>query len=118
MTRVKDFELVNPEKVARALKIVTREDGTYDENELIAQYDKYGGLIRKATDKVKMGSFYDFKNKKAKAKPEVVFTYRVNGKIVDVPEGVELPGIVKAVKVLEEAQAEEIVVGKKSKKKK
>lgn len=115
---VKGYDLSNPEKLERALHgtIVTggnkvggvaREDGTFDDDALLAEYDKLGGLITKGTDKVKTGSFYDFANKKPFANPKVIFTYRVNDKVVEVEEGVELPGVVKAAKVLAEEEAKE-----------
>ncbi len=117
---VKNFELVNGDKVRRALEGnpnrdgeivggILAEDGTYDEGELLAAYDKLGGLIRKNGDKVKMGSFYDFKAKKMRAVPQIVLLYRVNGKVIEVPEGAEEPGIVKASKILKEQENEERV---------
>lgn len=120
------YTLVNEEKLDRALngtlladgsKIggVVREDGTYDEVELITEYDKLGGLILRGNDKVKTGSFYDFKNKKARKEPEVMFIFNINGKFVEVPDGKELPGEVRAAKILSEEVAEE-KVDKKSKK--
>jgi hypothetical protein len=116
---IKGFELVNEEKVERAIngtvnslneKIggIIAEDGTYDENELLAEYDKLGGLITKEGDRVKTGSFYDFRNKKMLSKPNIVFIYNVNGKIVEVEDGKELPGIVKAARELERIENEEV----------
>ncbi len=63
------FELVSEEKYARA-KEVAGED---NEKELLAQYDKLGGLITKDGEKVATGSFYDFKAKKARFEPLVSF---------------------------------------------
>jgi hypothetical protein len=73
----------------------------------------------KGTDQVKMGSFYDFSNKRPLKEPKVVFTYKINGKVVEVPDGAELPGIVKAARVLanEEAADEEKVEEEKAEKK-
>mgnify|MGYP001565878388 CR=1 FL=1 len=116
--RVGGFELANQEKVTRALEgVVTgsgnhvggiaREDGSYDDDALLAEYDRLGGLIRKGTDKVKTGSFYDFKAKKPRTKPQVSFIFRVNGKEVEVPDGAELPGIVKAARILAADEAED-----------
>lgn len=113
--KVGDFELVNAEKVERALtgsvsgngtKVggVVKEDGSYDDAALLAEYDKLGGLIKKGGDRVVMGSFYDFKNKRPQKDPKVKFVYYVNNTFVEVEEGSELPGIVKAVKVLEKAK--------------
>ena len=108
---IKGYTLCNPDKVTRALEGtplesgnrlggVAREDGTYDDNELLAEYDKLGGLIRKGSDKVKTGSFYNFGAKKPREKPKVSFLFRINGKEVEVPDGAELPGIVKAARIL------------------
>jgi hypothetical protein len=113
---VKEFELVNEEKVERALNGtqrpdgsfvggVKKADGSYDDADLIAEYDKLGGLILRGTDKVKIGSFYDFRNKKALKEPKVVFVYNINGKTVEVADGVELPGVVKAARILAEQEA-------------
>jgi len=107
------FELVNESKVDRALNGtpladgtrkggIVNEDGSYDPYQLISEYDKMLGLIKKGSDKVCHGCFYNFKFKKARAVPEISFLYRVNGKEVIVPDGVELPGIVKASKILAE----------------
>lgn len=117
-TKAGGFNLVNPEKVDRALlgetlssggraKGVIKEDGTWDDGELLAAYDKLGGLIRKNGDKVKTGSFYDFLNKRPRAVPKISFVFRINGKAIEVPDGVELPGIVKAAKIVEEEVEEE-----------
>ena len=117
MENVKGYVLVNPEKVDRAIngtqtgngtKLggVVKEDGSYDESALLAEYDKIGGLIRdEEGNQVKIGSFYDFKNKKPRAKPEVVLLFNVNGEVVEVPEGGKVPKIVEAVKVLDERKA-------------
>lgn len=122
------FELVNEEKVERALNGtvgqsgivhggIRKEDGSFDEADLLAEYDKLGGLIQSGTDKVKTGSFYDFKNRRALAKPNVVFTFFVNGKFVEVKDGVELPGEVKAAKIVAEENEEEAKLGEKVEKK-
>lgn len=123
---VKGYELKNPEKVDRAIygqakgdgsKIggVAGEDGTYDEDALLAEYDRIGGPIFRGTDKVVTGSFYDFQKKAPREKPEVKFVFSVNGKFVEVPDGKELPGEVKAVRILAES-AKEASEEKKAKK--
>lgn len=123
---VKGFQLVNPEKVERALYgtpdaksvrkggIANPTSGTFDEDLLLAEYDKLGGLITRNGDRVKMGSFYDFGAGKPREKAEITFVYRVNGRVVEVADGVELPGSVKAAKVL----AAETKAEAKTKKKK
>lgn len=125
--QVKGFELVNEEKIDRALNGsitgnntriggIIKEDGTYDEDALIAEYDKLAGLIMKGSDVVKTGCFYDFKNKRYSKEPKIIFQFRVNGKVVEVEDGVELPGIVKASKILKETEVEEVTEKKKRKK--
>lgn len=111
VTKVKGFTLVNAQKVERALYGapnsenemiggIADADGTYDDDKLLAEYDRLGGLIKKGDDNVKTGSFYDFKKKQPKEKPTVDFVYRVNGQEVIVPAGKELPGIIKATRIL------------------
>lgn len=123
-SKVKGYTLTNDEKVRRVLDgVPTRTgeavggilqpDGTYDEDLLLALYDKLGGGIRNANgDGVKTGSFYDFKLKKPKETPEVVLTFRINGQVVEVPEQEEAPAIVKAARVVEKA-AKEVIKKKK-----
>ena|SRR3990167_1636484 len=106
------FKLINESKVDRALNGIPmqdgarkggiiKEDGTFDPYALIAEYDKMGGLIKKGPDKLKTGCFYNFKLRKAKENPEIVFLFRVNGREVEVKDGVELPGVIKAARILE-----------------
>lgn len=108
---INGYTLVNPDKVERAINGSVTSKGMMlggvgeeatDEAKL-AEYDRLGGLVTRGTDKVKMGSFYDFKLKKPRETPEIVFVYRVNGQLVEVPDGEVLPGEVRAAKILEEA---------------
>jgi hypothetical protein len=121
---VKGFTMMNPDKIRHALygdenesasafKGIADADGSYDEDLLLATCDKFGGLIKKGSDKVKTGSFWDIKGKKAHATPKVVFEYNINGDIIEVAADEEAPKIVQAAKLAEEVKAE-----KKSKKKK
>lgn len=87
--------------------ILSEEEVSALEFALLAEYDKFAGAIKRGDDKVKLGSFYNFKARKPYAEPKVVFEYRFGSKIVDVPDGIELPGEVKAKKILKEAQDEE-----------
>lgn len=132
---IKGFSLINEEKVERTLNGVPRSDGTaiggvgsgaYFENgvwkregnelseeevndlstAILAEYDKLGGAIKRGNDPVKTGSFYDFKGKKPFKNPKVICTYKVNGKFVDVPDGEEEPGEVKAAKILMQQEKE------------
>jgi len=120
---IEGYTLVNPDKIERAINGTTnnkgeivggvaKTDGSYDEGELIAEYDRIGGLIRKGEDKVKTGSFYDFKAKGVRKEPKVVFVFRVNGQEVEVEDGEVLPGVVRAAKVLAEKPVKEKKVKK------
>ena len=120
---VKGYELTNQDKVRRALEGapsrsgeavggIINPDGTFDEDLLLATYDRMGGGIRKNGDTVKMGSFYDFARKAPREKAEVVLTFRINGEIVDVPEEAEAPAIVKAARTIAK-QAKDKVAKKK-----
>lgn len=121
----KGFELVNDEKVNRAMYgSMSRggvlaggvgEDAT--EAQLLAEYDRLGGLVRKDGNKVKMGAFYDFENKQVRKSPQIVLLFRVNGKEIEVPEGEALPLEVRAQQIAEAGAVEEKAVkgGKKGK---
>lgn len=120
IVKVNSFTLVNPDKVTRALEGamnergeftggVRRDDGTYDAEELLVEYDKIGGLIKKGEDKVRTGSFYDVKTRKARVTPKVEFEFRVNGEIVYVPADQEKPNAVKAVQMFEKVKKEKKV---------
>lgn len=134
--QIKSFILENPDKVERAINGTPRGDSTRIggvgkgaylnngawerdgkalseaeaeslETAILAEYDRLAGRITKGGDKVKNGSFYNFAGKRPQDKPVVVFEYRVNGKVVEVPDGNELPGVVKAAKILASEEAME-----------
>ncbi len=83
------------------------------EDDLIVEYDRIGGLMKKDGEKLSTGGFYDFKAKAARKEPVLAFEYRVNGQLVVVPEGHEAPRAVKAQKLLAEQKEEEVKKGKK-----
>ena len=90
---INGYELVNPEKLDRAINGTVGRDGrsnggvgTENEDAIIAAYDKLGGLILKDGLKVKMGSFYDFVNKKPREEAEVSYMTEIEGEIVEVTE--------------------------------
>jgi hypothetical protein len=120
LTLVNGFTLANPDKVTRALEGamnqrgefiggVRKSDGSYDPAELIAEYDRIGGLILKGEDKVRTGSFYDIKTRRARVEPKVEFEFRVNGEVIYVPAEQEKPNAVKAVQIAEKAKKEKKV---------
>ena len=108
--KIGNFELVNAVKVDRALNGnlmndgnvsggVKKTDGTYDSLELLVEYDRIGGYIKdEEGNKIKNGSFYNFKTKKAHDKPQIVRIFRINGEPVEVAEGEKTPSIVEAQK--------------------
>lgn len=111
-TLANGYTLVNQDKVNRALDGamnehgefkggIRAEDGSYDRDELLAEYDRLGGLIKKGEDKVRTGSFYDFKLRKARNTPRVEFEFRINGELIYVPDSQEKPNAVKAMQILE-----------------
>ena len=119
--KIGQYKLHNNEKINRAISgvdFVTKngtehsggipldEEGKYKKADLLAEYDKLGGYITKDGNSIKKGSFYDFKGKKPLDKPEITFTYNVNGEFIDVKEGEKTPGIVEAVKIVEKRKVE------------
>jgi len=86
-------------------KELSEKDVAVLQSAVLAEYDRLGGLIVRGNDKVKTGSFYDFKGRRPHAKPQVVFVYMINGKQVEVKEGDKVPGIVEAAQQLAEEEA-------------
>ncbi len=103
-------------------KALSDSDSEKLEDAILAEYDRIGGFIKRGDDKVKTGSFYDFKARTPRETPQVEFLFRVKGKEVTVPDGAELPGAVKAEKIAAAQEADEPAgdapVEKKSKKSK
>lgn len=114
---VEGYTLHNEDKLNRAIygtqnqKMEIRggvgEDAT--DGEILAEYDRLGGLITKGKYHVKMGSFYDFKKRAPRAIPEVIFTFRVDGEIVEIAEGEEIPLDVQASEMATERKAAKAV---------
>jgi 2-keto-4-pentenoate hydratase len=88
------FQCVNAEKLDRAInglmngdKVVFKGVGLNARPEaVLANYDKLGGLVLKDGQIVKMGSFYDFKAKKARVEPDITFLVDLDGNRVEVGE--------------------------------
>lgn len=108
---IKGFTIVNEEKFNRVingslgpkgqLRGGVGENAT-DEAKL-AEYDRLGGLIREGKYNIKIGSFYDFAKKCAKATPEIIYLFRdYNDKEIEVPKGDAIPLEVKAAEVRKE----------------
>lgn len=114
--KVGKYSFANEEKLNRAIHGTVMSGGTAQGGvgedakpaDLLAEYDRLGGLILfEGKYRVKTGSFYDFKAKKAVAKPKPILLFNVNGETVEVPAGKELPI---------EVQAAEAAGAKKAKK--
>lgn len=83
--QIREFYLANEAKVRRVIE-GTESAATHrlegglgleaKPEDILAQYDRLGGLITVNGNKVKTGSFWDFENKKAFEEPQVVFEYR------------------------------------------
>ncbi len=66
--KIGKYVLMYRPKIDRAIDAV----GDKDEKALLAEYDRLGGYITLDGEKVKNGSFWDYKEGKARSKPEVV----------------------------------------------
>lgn len=119
------YVLANPEKVDRAINGTVGAGGQprggvgpeAKPAAIIAEYDRLGGHIITADGgyKVKPGSFYDFKNKKAIAKPEPMLTFRIDGEDIEVDEGEPLPMEVRASQAAAKKKAEKAAAKKQEK---
>ena len=123
--KIGNYIIANEEKWNRAIYgMVTRlgaldggvgEDAT--DAQKLAAYDKLGGLVQKAAQRkskktglmedvaytIKIGSFYDFKKKAMKEKPQVVLVFRdIDGDVVEIAEDEPIPMEVEAALVAEE----------------
>lgn len=117
--KLEGYVCVNEEKLNRAIHGSMASGGKLEggvgedapKKDILVEYDRLGGLIKKNGIKVKMGSFYDFENKQARTKPNVILLFTdIQGTVVKVPEGEALPPTVAAAQFVEKEK-------KKSKKK-
>lgn len=114
--QIQDFVLENAEKVKRAIygtpgKGGLPQGGVGDkasEADILAEYDRLGGLITKNHRKVKNGSFYDFDKRQPKEKPVIVYELRdLDGNKVELKEGEDIPLEVLAAEKRSKKKAEE-----------
>jgi len=92
--KVGDYSLVNDEKIQRAIEGTPLSKGgkmggvgrDASDEQLLVEYDRLGGLIRKDGMKVKAGCFYDFDEKKAVESPEPIFEVSIDSSLVEVSE--------------------------------
>lgn len=99
--------MVNDEKVQRAMHGSVASKGLMvggvgedaDDDAILAEYDRLGGLVKKGRHNVKTGSFYDFKNKRPHKTPKPMLVFSVNGEIVEVEADKPLPIEVQAAEI-------------------
>ena len=111
--RVGDYELVNDEKLDRAINGTIGKGGAMTggvgqgaaDGAILAEYDRLGGLIQKNGLKVATGAFWDCEKKKPAENPNPVFEVVVEGSIVDVTES-EAAALDTAKKKRDELKAE------------
>lgn len=115
---VNGYVAENPEKWNRAVEGTVMREGTLSggvgkdasPEAKLAAYDKLGGLITKGGRKVKTGSFYDFKKQEPRKEPEVVLVLNnLDGDVVELPEGAEIPIEVQAAELAGVKKAEKNV---------
>ncbi len=104
-TEINGYTLVNEEKLVRVIGGSMGREGRLrggigenaDPSDVLANYDRLGGLIRKGAHNIKMGAFWDFTKNKKREVPIVQFVFRdIEGKEVLVDEDGEIPMEVKA----------------------
>lgn len=116
----------NEEKFGRAVNGGMSSEGTLvggvgasaSPGAKLAEYDRLGGLIQFAGRKVKTGSFWDFKAKKAIASPEPLWFIRSEGEVVEIPVGEALPIEVQASELVAKRKADKNVAAAEKKSKK
>ena len=98
--QIGQFTLENEEKIDRAINGTPGRGGVAQggvgkdakPEAILAEYDRLGGYITKGGRKIKSGSFYDFKNRKPRVEPEVVYELRdLDGNKVELKEGEDVP---------------------------
>jgi hypothetical protein len=108
---INGFTLVNAEKIERALHGTMGKGGELNggvgdkakPEDLLAEYDRLGGLILKDGRKVKTGSFYDFDKKEARETPQVILILKdLEGETVELDGDAELTPELKAAEVIAE----------------
>lgn len=110
-TSINGFDLVNPDKLERVIYGNMGRGGVLegglgedaDRDEVLAHYDKVGGLIKKDGTKIKNGSFWDIRAKAPRKTPEVLYLYNIGGETVEVNDPSELAA---AVTTLNETMAD------------
>lgn len=124
--KVGKYVLENPDKVERALHGspndkgefvggVLKADNKYDNDALLAEYDRIGGLITLKGDKVRTGSFFNFTAKKPHEEAQVQLEFRVNGERTFVDAKDESPKTQAVKEVAKKTTARKKAAASKSK---
>lgn len=124
--KVGKYILANPDKVERALHGspndkgefvggVLKSDDSYENEALLAEYDRIGGLILLNGDKVRTGSFYDFSARRPRAEAAIELEFRINGELTFVKADDKSPKT-EAVKQVAKKTAAKKVAKKAAKK--
>lgn len=113
-TKFGKFTLLNDDKVTRVVEDTTDSSGKIvsglgsdaEPEMILAMYDKLGGaILGENGSKIKTGSFYDLKKKTPKTTPDIVYSFRVNGELIEMKDGAEVPLEVQAVQLAEKVKA-------------
>lgn len=105
---INGYSLINGEKYDRVIngsmgrnnEMINALGVDASPEDVIAHYDKLGGLIRKGKHTVKMGSFWDFKKRAPHATPKPVLVFRdLMGETVEIAVGEEIPIEVQAAQM-------------------
>lgn len=119
-----DYTLINPDKLERAINGSIVSGGqvkggvgpSASSDAILAEYDRLGGaILYKGQYHVKLGGFYDFKNKCAFKKPAPVLDFRFEGEVVEVPVGDPLPLEIRASEQAKARKAEKAAAKRKGK---
>lgn len=112
--QIGEFTLANSDKAERAINGSVMSEGQMkggvgvdaEEHEILAEYDRLGGLVLMDGNKVKTGCFWDFKNKCAVKKPKAILVFRIDGEDVEVDADQPLPLEVRAKKAADAKKKE------------
>lgn len=111
---IEGFVLENEDKIERVImgdmgRSGSLEGGIGEEESrenpslVLARYDRLAGFITKDDVKIKTGSFWDFKKKAPREKPEIMFIFNVGGENVEVDDPKNLA---KAISTVQKAVTE------------
>jgi hypothetical protein len=121
------YEIVNDEKFNRAIYGMIGREGQLkggvgedaSDLDILAEYDRLAGYVRKDSNKVKTGSFYDFDKRKPRTEPKVLLVFRdLDGNVVEIPEGEAIPLEVRAAEAIQEKKNKKMLAASEAKAKK